>query len=747
MEDARGVKRKLDVDLLPRPPRRIQALDQDVVNKIAAGEIIVAPVHALKELIENAVDAGSTSLEILVKDGGLKLLQITDNGHGIDRDDLPILCERFTTSKLQSFEDLSNIGTYGFRGEALASISHIAHLTVTTKTKATSCAFKAKYSGGKLTPGARNPEPCAGRQGTQITVEDLFYNVPTRRRAFRSASEEYSKILDMVGKYAVHCAGVALSCRKQGDSSNSIMIQGAAHTLDRIRQVHSSAVANELLAFNASNEAWGFEATGYASNANYHVKRTQLLLFINNRAVESSVVKKAVEHTYSLFLPKGGHPFVYIDLQIDPKRVDVNVHPTKREVNFLNEDEIIDQICTEIRVRLGSVDTSRTFMTQSVLPGIKVPTISSESSGGTAKRNNGSDSLPDDERPPEKSQRTPASRPYENNLVRTDSRAQKITNFMTTSTDMSSSPPKHDSAPAQTHTDDDENDERHKLRQTTYTVTDREPTVLRLASVKALRADVRESMHGELTEVFSTHTFVGIVDHQRRLAAIQSGVKLFLVDYGMVTAEFFYQLGLTDFANFGMIQLDPALPLREVIGIAADKKQRTSSAQDIDWSLAADMVTNQLVERREMLAEYFSFEVSEDGQLCGLPLLMKEYMPSMGKLPEFLLRLGPMVDWNEEKTCFLSFLRLLASWYVPEAISNEASTTNHSREHVDEMDVDDVGPNTDPTSADRRLEISRLVETVLFPAFKARLIGTKPLLKGVTELANLKGLYRVFERC
>jgi DNA mismatch repair protein MLH1 len=167
-------------------------LDPDVVNKIAAGEIIVAPMHALKELIENSVDAGSTSIEILVKDGGLKLLQITDNGHGIDvsvcperkvynaytletqTDDLPILCERFTTSKLKEFEDLTSIGTYGFRGEALASISHIAHLTVTTKTANSSCAWRAQYSDGKLVPAKpgqnAKPKPTAGRGGTQITV-------------------------------------------------------------------------------------------------------------------------------------------------------------------------------------------------------------------------------------------------------------------------------------------------------------------------------------------------------------------------------------------------------------------------------------------------------------------------------------------------------------------------------------------------------------------------------------------------
>ena len=164
----------------------------------------MAPMHALKELIENAVDAGSTSLEVLVKDGGLKLLQITDNGHGIDvssmfgpvvfvqggqpylpiwsqRDDLPVLCERFTTSKLKSFEDLSNIGTYRFRGEALASISHIAHLTVTTKTAGSSCAWRAHYGDGQLVPSkpgqTATPKPTAGRGGTQITVSRPSYTV------------------------------------------------------------------------------------------------------------------------------------------------------------------------------------------------------------------------------------------------------------------------------------------------------------------------------------------------------------------------------------------------------------------------------------------------------------------------------------------------------------------------------------------------------------------------------------------
>ncbi|KAF2083469.1 DNA mismatch repair protein Mlh1 [Saccharata proteae CBS 121410] len=704
----RGTKRKADADAAPLAPRRIQALSQDVVNKIAAGEIIVAPVHALKELVENAVDAGSTALEILVKDGGLKLLQITDNGHGIDREDMAILCERFTTSKLKSFEDLSSIGTYGFRGEALASISHIAHLSITTRTKESSCAWKAHYGDGKLVPPKpgqpADPKPTAGRQGTQITVEDLFYNVPTRRRAFRSSSEEYAKILDLVGRYSVHCTGVSFSCKKHGDSSMGVSVPANASTVDRIRQVHGSAVANELIQIKASNGRWGFQSEGWVSNANYSIKRTTLLLFINHRSVESSAIKKAVEQTYSAFLPKGGHPFVYLSLEIDPQRVDVNVHPTKREVNFLNEDEIIEILCDEIRSSLGKVDTSRTFMTQSLLPGAKTP------AAVTATSNTGN------------------NKPYENNLVRTDSTVRKITTML----------PPGPQLPSEASIA-----EAGRREELEYEMSDKEPTICRLTTVKELRAEVRESMHNELTDVFASHTYVGVVDERRRIVAIQGGVKLYLVDYGMVCNELFYQIGLTDFGNFGAIRFDPALPLKELLTVAAaHEKEAVAAGEAFDWDFATKAVQDQLVSRRDMLAEYFSMEITEGGELLSIPLLMKGYMPSLAKLPQFLLRCGPRVNWVDEKECFRTLLRELASFYVPEALPPPRSTPPTAEDEAE-------GPRAagDAEISSRRQQLERAMEHTIFPALKARLVATTGLLRGVLEVANLKGLYRVFERC
>lgn len=497
-----------------------------------------------------------------------------------------------------------------------------------------------------------------------------------------------------------------------------ISVPSNASTVDRIRQIHGSAVANELIDFDVSDDKWGFKASGWTSNANYHVKKTTILLFINHRSVESTAIKRAVEQTYSTFLPKGGHPFVYLSLDIDPQRVDVNVHPTKREVNFLNEDEIIETLCDSIRAKLAQVDTSRTFMTQSLLPGSNIPAAASVPSA-TSSATPGST-----RRGPNAS----TSKPYENNLVRTDSRVRKITSMLPTGPPQVTDP--SNPLPA---SDDSE-----------YTYSDRTPTHCRLTTVKELRAAVRTAMHASLTETLASHTYIGVVDYRRRIAAIQGGVQLFLVDYGTLCNEYFYQLGLTDFGNFGSIRFTPPLSVTHLVSIAA-QQERSAAAEDdagVDWAAVPQLVERRLVQRREMLREYFSLEISAEGALEGLPLLMKGYTPSLAKLPRFLMRLGPCVDWDDERNCFHTFLRELAGFYVPEQLPNPPGRAGDGV-----GDVQDGVQGEDGEIGARRERLGWVLEHVMFPAFRARLVATRGLLRGVVECANLKGLYRVFERC
>ena len=375
-------------------PRAIRRLAEDVVNRVAAGEVIHRPASALKEILENSLDAGATSVVVTVKDGGNKLLQVQDDGHGIREADMPILCERHTTSKLQTFEDLDTVSTFGFRGEALASVSFVSNLTVTTMTADASHAVKAAYRDGRLEDG--DPRPCAGVPGTTITVENLFYNVPARRRALKSPSEEFARVLEVIQRYAALRVDVSFACRKLGDARPALHCPVTPDRVERIRAIYGANVARQLARVNlrvggeqggeVGGEAGVEEGGGAAtaarlrgasssdpdaprcdaemliSTAGYHSKRTTFVLFINDRLVECAPLKRAVEATYAAVLPKSERPFAFAALRLPPETVDVNVHPTKREVHFLRQDDIVEAIREAIEAKLLESNDTRTFV-------------------------------------------------------------------------------------------------------------------------------------------------------------------------------------------------------------------------------------------------------------------------------------------------------------------------------------------------------------------------------------------------
>lgn len=717
-----------------------------MVNKIAAGEIIIAPVNALKEMMENSIDAGSTNIDILIKDGGLKILQITDNGSGIDKKDLPILCERFTTSKLSAYEDLNSLKTYGFRGEALASISHIARVTVTTKTKDDPCAWKVSYADGKM---IGEPKPTAGKDGTAILVEDLFFNVQSRLRALRSPSDEYAKVLDCVGRYAIHSKNVGFSCKKFGDSQYSLNVGVDSTTQERIRTVFGGNVASNILEFNTHKlEEYGLEAAiGQVSNLNFNNKKhIPPIFFINNRLVTCDPLRRSLNQIYSLYLPKGNKSFIYLGLMIRPDLVDVNVHPTKREVRFLHETEITEYISTKLQDTLSDIDTSRSFQTTSIFSQ-KPLSVANDLGKAHAKLLNN---------PPVTSISNKIKR-QENKLVRIDASQAKLSNYLKP-TDYSFEATQEESSQERSLTQPEKSEQRKKATSvalssssfqgddangnfhytTSYTSIPKERTTVNLISIKKLRKEVDDNTHRELTNTFANLTYIGVVDEQRRLASFQYDLKLLLVDYGSLCNELFYQIGLTDFANFGKIELMTKTKVSEQRGLSIF--ETLSSIPETSEEKNREIVSV-LWSMREMLDEYFSIEIEGDEnalsemKLVALPLLLKDYMPPLAKLPFFLYRLGTKINWTEEIECLNGILQQIALFYIPEII-----------EQVD-LNDEAVDQNAKIEYLKKSEKMANVLEHVIFPVIKKRLLASKKISGDVIEVANLPGLYKVFERC
>jgi len=414
-------------------PPKILPLPKEVVNRIAAGEVVQRPASIAKELIENSLDAESSTIEIISNNGGLSLLTVTDNGYGIHPRDLQLAATRFATSKLTHFEDLKKIQTFGFRGEALASASMVSKLTITSrrrtnmitnndKTFSKACAYRQNYKDGK--PSSSAPKPTAGNMGTVIKIQDLFYNVPNRKRAFhgkKKESEEYNKILNVAIRYSIHCAGdgIAFTCRKKAGQTdlntqylpsikkiitakkknaemNDFKVdeeEKITATKEVISHLFGSNVARELLIFkkqlgdikkesmkcfsqehNASNgqndPLFTYSAKGLFTNPSFSPPRaaSTFILFINHRLVEFGSLKRALESIYAETLTKGAKPFIYLDLELPGWHIDVNVHPTKRELAYLFEDELIKDLSDEVKEVLGGASGSKVFQAKSLLP-------------------------------------------------------------------------------------------------------------------------------------------------------------------------------------------------------------------------------------------------------------------------------------------------------------------------------------------------------------------------------------------
>ena len=321
---------------------KIVLLDDSTINKIAAGEVIERPASVVKEVMENSIDAGATAITVEIRNGGISYIRVTDNGKGIMQDDLEIAFERHATSKLRSAEDLDDIKSMGFRGEALASIASIAKVTLDSKTADSYTGYEVVVEGGRIL--SKEEAGCAN--GTSITIENLFYNTPVRYKFLKKDFTESGYIEDVVTRIALVHPEIAVKLINTGKTV--IQTSGNGEIKPVIYNIYGKEIADNLIDIDYTYDdiiVKGVIGKPVISRSN----RSNQLFFVNNRFVKDKALSGAAEQAFKGFVTIGKHGFLVLNIDMDPRKVDVNVHPAKLEVRFQEETKIFKAIYHAIR--------------------------------------------------------------------------------------------------------------------------------------------------------------------------------------------------------------------------------------------------------------------------------------------------------------------------------------------------------------------------------------------------------------
>ncbi|MDK2982171.1 MAG: mismatch repair protein MutL [Chloroflexota bacterium] len=325
----------------------IKILSQNVAAKIAAGEVVERPLSVVKELMENAIDAGASEIKIRVESGGQRLIQVEDNGIGIASDEAAVALQRYATSKITQVEDLEHIQTLGFRGEALASIAAVSRFTLDSQTEQEKMGVHLSVEGGDILA----QEPAGLSQGTRIKAEDLFFNVPARRKFLKSENTERKAISDLISRYALYYADIRFQFTMEG--RQVLNTNGSGERREVLSQLYDVNTARDLLDLKVVDEYLGVE--GFLSPVGIsRSNRREIFFFINGRLVSDSALTAAVTRAYQNMLMVGRFPIAAVFLKIDPQEVDVNVHPTKAEVRFRDAGRIFGLLNSAVRKHISA---------------------------------------------------------------------------------------------------------------------------------------------------------------------------------------------------------------------------------------------------------------------------------------------------------------------------------------------------------------------------------------------------------
>ncbi len=324
---------------------RINILDEATINQLQAGEVVERPSSVVKELVENSVDAGSKKIIVEIEDGGKKFIRITDNGSGIDSSEVEKSFLRHATSKINKIDDLYDLYSLGFRGEALASIASVAKIEMITRPKDEPVGTKILVEGGNI----KLKEPVGTNNGTTIMVRDLFFNTPVRQKFLKSTHAETINISDLINKLAIGNPNVSI--KYVNNKKTMLNSPGDGKLINTIRSIYGKDITENLIELN--HESQFFKISGYIGNNNvYRANKNLQHIYINKRYVKSKVILDAISEGYKSLIPINKHAVCFLNIEIDPSKIDVNIHPTKLELKFENEQQIYVELKEYIRSSL-----------------------------------------------------------------------------------------------------------------------------------------------------------------------------------------------------------------------------------------------------------------------------------------------------------------------------------------------------------------------------------------------------------
>ena len=323
----------------------INILDEATINQLQAGEVVERPSSVVKELVENSVDAGSKKIIVEIEDGGKKFIRITDNGSGIDSSEVEKSFLRHATSKINKIDDLYDLYSLGFRGEALASIASVAKIEMITRPKDEPVGTKILVEGGNI----KLKEPVGTNNGTTIMVRDLFFNTPVRQKFLKSTHAETINISDLINKLAIGNPNVSI--KYVNNKKTMLNSPGDGKLINTIRSIYGKDITENLIELN--HESQFFKISGYIGNNNvYRANKNLQHIYINKRYVKSKVILDAISEGYKSLIPINKHAVCFLNIEIDPSKIDVNIHPTKLELKFENEQQIYVELKEYIRSSL-----------------------------------------------------------------------------------------------------------------------------------------------------------------------------------------------------------------------------------------------------------------------------------------------------------------------------------------------------------------------------------------------------------